>query len=818
MRRILLLPALFALLWAGPAIADGTTLGNNILTNSSFESQAGIGLPDHWTASGTAVVEGDRGTVVFGSGDARLVQELDLTNLRNRKLRVLVEAAGRECQLNVHLEGNYRASDERYRIDLLREVSPDTEWKPFSRLFKLETKRDIETARLVFSKTGPGTLRLRNPRLVLDGLTAAQTLELVHERRELRYTLRQLNAAPLPEDEKARLRATLESAIEAASHHTRESHQQLPRWRAERLNAQEAMMNASAKGQPVLISHAYPFVRLEPDLHLPAAAPQWNIPPTVALQGVETPVSFIITNPGRDGRNWQCRILLDGKPLDTPLRRQVFVESWYGKGDYRLADILPRVPSPKPGWHNLTFEGFESIQYYLDLPPLPAGKHQLEVLLYNGEGGSEAARWKREIEILPGQWKPENAARFDYFAFLYFHSPLFSHSPREAIASLEAMGTTAFEWTAMPTPKIAQDGSVESLNFANVDPWLKRVAPTSLRLGLYWGPQTKRWTLPDGTAIAQYSPEWLRIYLKITEEFLQRAEQQFGIGRERILLFLADEPHSKNYQESPDRNVQNAVAVMEAFRAAFPGVPVFTTLTDYAQYNDVVAVTPASDILAPLWRYSDRVLKYSPPNLNARTDFFERILPYLKNAQKNEGKQIWSYFIMSGTQSGVTPYYLAYPVLAVHMGLTGAGHWAYSASSGSSWDETDGPRLDYQLVYDGRERHPLNDRWNPEKEAVVPSIRWFALREGLRDARIYRTLNERIPRLPGNTPLRQRFEALQQAIGRLAGSNGYGLVMEPKITDRAFINADPSELEWWRLRCELQRLYSDLVTETGSNL
>jgi hypothetical protein len=51
-------------------------------------------------------------------------------------------------------------------------------------------------------------------------------------------------------------------------------------------------------------------------------------------------------------------------------------------------------------------------------------------------------------------------------------------------------------------------------------------------------------------------------------------------------------------------------------------------------------------------------------------------------------------------------------------------------------------RLDYVFVYDGTENHPRNHALNPTGEAIVPSIRWEALREGIQVAKLLMALRE----------------------------------------------------------------------------
>lgn len=784
--------------------------GENLLKNSGLEAVDGVGLPDDWNTTGAANFERKAGTLEIRGAPGAISQSVDLTNFSKRSLRFAIEAKG-DARLNVFLTGNYRHSDKTFRKQILSGVVPGPEWKPFRLAFKLDVGGEIEAARIVIEKPEEGDITIRNPRLVLDGLTAAQTLKVVHEERELHYVLHQLENSAIEGEAKEKFRKQLTEALAGCARNDRDSLARLPDWQKTRMAIQEAILKDSAKGRECFVAPAFPFRPLEPDLNPIEAAQSWNVPAAVALSGAPVPFSFLVVNPANDAREWEVRVFVDDKPVEAGLRRQIFMDQWYTKGKTRQADPLTLVPSVEPGVFRLEMAPLEAAQFYIDLPSLFPGKAQVKVVI--SDQGKPVAASEQDIEILPGQWDPKAVAKFDYLACMAAGVSVFGSSPDEAMQSMEDMGVTAFEWIPIPQVELASDGSITSFDFSSVDPWLERLAKTSMRPAVYWHPRAN-WKLPDGTPIERHTPQWYNIYMDMVGAFLERAESK-GVPRDRIIFWLADEPHSTDIDNKPDEKVRNVVKLLETFRAKYPGIPILTTLTDYALIEDVAAVAPLSDINVPLWRYSDAVLKYSPPDRNSRTEFFTRILPLLKELRENSGNEIWSYFIMSGKSSPVTPYYLAYPVLAERMGLTGVGHWAYSMPQEKSWDDTDGRLPDYQMVYNGKENHPLNTRWNVTKEPVVPSIRWFAMREGLRDARLARTLNEKLASRPDDDPLRLRYEKWRAEITRLGGEDGYGLVMDPKRKDIRFSEDPSAETAWWIARLELQRIYSDYWLEAN---
>ena len=86
-----------------------------------------------------------------------------------------------------------------------------------------------------------------------------------------------------------------------------------------------------------------------------------------------------------------------------------------------------------------------------------------------------------------------------------------------------------------------------------------------------------------------------------------------------------------------------------------------------------------------------------------------------------------------------------YPLTSVALGYTGVSHWAYNTYKASSWHDWDGQgsvRLDYSFIYDGLEDHPLCKQVNVTREAIVPSIRWEAVRAGVQDAIVLLALKQ----------------------------------------------------------------------------
>jgi hypothetical protein len=113
-------------------------------------------------------------------------------------------------------------------------------------------------------------------------------------------------------------------------------------------------------------------------------------------------------------------------------------------------------------------------------------------------------------------------------------------------------------------------------------------------------------------------------------------------------------------------------------------------------------------------------------------------LPYLDIAQVinredmyadaiTSKKEIWLYGATENTKS-LSPYayYRLMSWKAFYLGFKGAGFWNYADTGsgenpGTAWDDFDGPRPDFAVIYEG------------ENNTIVSSRRWEAWRMGVED-------------------------------------------------------------------------------------
>ena len=171
-----------------------------------------------------------------------------------------------------------------------------------------------------------------------------------------------------------------------------------------------------------------------------------------------------------------------------------------------------------------------------------------------------------------------------------------------------------------------------------------------------------------------------------------------GLSPERWALYVVDEP--------TPQGLKLIKAVAEAVKQWNPAVRVYTTLNAYS--------TPPIEV-SDLRNLANTVDLWQPNRLILRgpiTDFFTQ-LP----------KEWWFYGnpLSPAKQASPLHNYRLLAWWAWYYGAAGVGFWSYSDTAGSSaWDDVDGKRPDWAVVYE-------------TPDGIVSSRRWEAFREGLED-------------------------------------------------------------------------------------
>lgn len=350
-----------------------------------------------------------------------------------------------------------------------------------------------------------------------------------------------------------------------------------------------------------------------------------------------------------------------------------------------LVPLSDRTPVPvRPGVPSY-------IWLDVNLAMLGPGSHRFEVSI---GGGSETI-------VMPGLAmvtaydgrgrKPLHAVNWAYLS----DRPIFRERDA-AVHDLVAHGIDTFVAHPTDIPGLALDGSWDTnkaVQFARTVDLAKQHGT----LLLYFGWNATKNPLGFSENARMLDPaakEQLRVWVGKVSTYL--AAQ--GLPPERWALYPVDEP---------DRpGLQLIKAVAEVVKQLSPAIRVYADLNVYS--NPPLTIDHLRELqgFVDLWQ-ANLLAVHGPLG-----EFF-----------KNLPMEWWMYGNPKSPAKIASPLH-DYRLLAWwawHYGAKGVGFWSYSDTNGSSaWDDIDGPRPDWAVVYEG-------------DKGVVSSRRWEAFREGVED-------------------------------------------------------------------------------------
>jgi hypothetical protein len=335
----------------------------------------------------------------------------------------------------------------------------------------------------------------------------------------------------------------------------------------------------------------------------------------------------------------------------------------------------------------------------LNLTMLGPGSHRFEISI---EGNSQAIFMSGTATVMAydgNGTKHLRAVNWAYFSDL----PIFRDRDA-AVHDLVAHGINIFVAHPVEIPGLALDGNWDfnkAVQFARTVDLAKQHGILLLYLG--WnaarnplGFSNKERTLDPA------AKERLLTWVGKVATYL--ATQ--GLSPERWALYPVDEP---------DRpGLQLIKAVAEAVKQWNPSIRVYADPSIYA--NPPINIDHLREL--------QRLVDFWQPNLLA-------VRGQLGEFFKNLQTEWWIYGNPKSPAKVGSPLH-DYRLLAWwawHYRASGVGFWSYSDTNGSSaWDDIDGPRPDWAVVYES-------------DNGVVSSRRWEAFREGLEDYALLTAFN-----------------------------------------------------------------------------
>lgn len=189
------------------------------------------------------------------------------------------------------------------------------------------------------------------------------------------------------------------------------------------------------------------------------------------------------------------------------------------------------------------------------------------------------------------------------------------------------------------------------------------------------------------------SPAWKLIFKKWIKDWVAHLKAQ-GLSYQDFAFYPVDEPKG----EEVDYLLETAKLIKEID----PRLEVYTTMGNLSSL-DLIKARNVVDIFQVITSDLQSV----------------RLL-----ALKGMGKEVWAYTVDGGKTASPLKTYRLEAWKGFKGGASGIGFWAYADAgrSGTSWNDFDGKRPDFSVVYEGE-----------GGKAPVSSKRWEAWREGVED-------------------------------------------------------------------------------------
>lgn len=299
--------------------------------------------------------------------------------------------------------------------------------------------------------------------------------------------------------------------------------------------------------------------------------------------------------------------------------------------------------------------------------------------------------------------------------------------------------TVTFDKKGNPLQKKIDHSTSNSAGFRNTAyPWI-REGGTIL---LFWEPRyDKLAPLESGSYLKPFSPEWLNAFRNLIHIIHQDLTQNYpNSSNDQLILYLADEV--SRFRETEEKN-----GYIQLSKFLEREIPNLKTLLTYGHYTDKSVVDSFEGI-------DYHVPHIRMPSVRSRNGI--NVLPQtVFKSNKLEKSKKWMYSIERGKRAPLYKFY-ALPAITAAQGYTGFSWYSFADHSGSTWDATDGNRLDYSLYYYKELKNPIYRYWSKRlktEDLVVNSLRLEAIKKGISDAKIIRWLMESKSRFIGNDRL-----------------------------------------------------------------
>lgn len=305
----------------------------------------------------------------------------------------------------------------------------------------------------------------------------------------------------------------------------------------------------------------------------------------------------------------------------------------------------------------------------------------------------------------------------------YLNSRSIAKMPKQAAADLRSHHTNVIVLhpSELPWPRFKDETSEKfTLDYRELDRVISLHSDADKFL-LYMQFNNRR-IRTFGNRYAFARDDWKRVFTDWVSQVAQHMQQK-GISYERLAFYPVDEP--RNDEES-----NCLIETASVIKRVNSELQIYTTLGGLANRDLLTAMTVVDT-------FQVLVQELNGPRVGI-----------LKEAKE----QVWTYTAIGGGKSGdPLGFYRLQAWRAFRADAMGVGFWAYADSgpSGTSWNDMDGIRPDFSVIYEG-------------DQAIISSKRWEAWREGIED---YELLVQAQRNVSGRPEEREFLRLVDSVIG-----------------------------------------------------
>lgn len=419
------------------------------------------------------------------------------------------------------------------------------------------------------------------------------------------------------------------------------------------------------------------------------------------------------------------------------MRKAIPLVTWYSKFGGTVLDPVLLLPKTASGWSlNLTDREHAKLLICVKTPNEPLSNGSFVIDIKNAKTNEEK---KQMITYTILNKEQPKVSDYKHIAFTNIYNIDFS----KMLADLNSAFVNILEYPIFPDVIFNADGSIKSVNWSKTDRYLINLKNyNQIKLMLFWQPYYKKFNLGNGTQVSYLSDQWFIAFKNILNAFIAHAATM-GISQDRLNIEFFDEVHSTTLTPGKiDVTVADAQKVAKYMQAALPRVKQMNTFSNNSQLKDYQSIINYSNVVIQHWPMP-QVSSLFKTRLNPSLENAKSIKPFLSQFKKRATNfESLNYHISKGKSDDILTDELLFPIFSIINGNNGVGWWAYNAYSGSSWNDKDGKNLDYSFIYNGKEpaaQEYFKDNY-AKTEDIVPSIRWEAVKSGIQNALILKSL------------------------------------------------------------------------------